>query len=274
MKKCILICLVSSFWLYAKAQNADALISAERDFERACIRHGIRDGFLAFVDSSGIIFTGKGPVNGKLFWTSLPVSNGVFSWTPSYAEMSLSGDWGYTTGNYEHRAKSLDDSVEQSGQYTTVWHKTDAGEWKYLVDIGNVHAPIPLEREGKIISVKKYKASHEKKSPGLAGQEDQFILFFEKNIRNAYQKYAGSKYILNLSGHLPVFSADSAFLRISGLRPVIIYHPSGVFVSKGNDMGAVYGTFTQDHKKGNYLRIWRHEKHGWKIALEVIKQDL
>ena len=76
----------------------------------------------------------------------IPHSHGIFSWAPSYAEISISGNWGYTTGNYEHRAKTLKDAVDDAGQYTTVWQKNVKGEWKYLVDIGNKHAAVPPQK--------------------------------------------------------------------------------------------------------------------------------
>jgi hypothetical protein len=41
--------------------------------------------------------------------------------------------------------------------------------------------------------------------------------------------------------------------------------------SSGNDMAAIFGTIGAGDKSGSYLRIWRHEKYGWKIGLEVIK---
>jgi hypothetical protein len=47
--------------------------------------------------------------------------------------------------------------------------------------------------------------------------------------------------------------------------------PVGLKISPANDLAAVYGTFSHSDKEGNYLRIWRHEKNGWKIALEVIR---
>src|SRR6478736_5771603 len=109
MKICFLFSALLSLWLPIHAQNADALVATETAFEKSCLAKGIRDGFLDWVDSNGITLTKTGTVNAKKFWSSLPTFDGVFSWSPSYAEMSLSGDWGYTTGNFEHRPKTISD---------------------------------------------------------------------------------------------------------------------------------------------------------------------
>lgn len=270
MKKFVLLSFAFSCCSYLMAQNTEALVKAEKDFEKSCLETGIRDGFLAHVDSNGIVFTDKGPVDAKKFWAALPVVESVFTWSPSFAEMSIDANWGYTTGNYEHRPRSLKDTVEDSGQYTTVWHKIENGQWKYLIDIGNRHPHQPLEKAARTIDPKKYGAGKNSREDFLLDQENTFIQIFEKNIGQAYQVNASSQYILNITSRLPVLSADSSIAILSKV-PSLHYMPAGLKISPANDLAAVYGTFGQSGKEGNYLRIWRHEKNGWKIALEVIR---
>ena len=271
MKKSFLFPIFLSFYLPIHAQSASPLIKIEKVFEKSCLEKGIRDGFLAFVDSDGIVLTKKGTTNAKQFWNSLSAFDGIFTWSPSYAEMSNSGDWGYTTGNYEHRPKNITDPVNEYGQYTTIWHKTPDGEWKYLIDIGNVHPPAPLDKQSKTISIKKYSSGMNSEEPMPNEPEKEFILSFENNISDAYQKLASTQYILNLTGHQAITSRDSAIILLRQIQPSLKYHSSGSIISSGKDMLAVYGTFGTDNSGGIYLRIWRHEKDGWKIALEVIK---
>jgi hypothetical protein len=271
MKYSLLFLLSIALYFPLRAQNADPLVNAEKAFEKTCLEKGIRDGFLAHVDSNAIIFTGKGPVNAKQFWASLPVLKGVFSWSASYAEMSISGDWGYTTGNYEHRANTLADTVNDSGQYNTVWHKTENGEWKYLFDMGNAHPPAPLDKYSKTITIEKISDGNKTNSDNIMYLEKGFILSYEKNISDAYQKSGSEKYILNITGYGPVTSTDLAMALIKKNSPAMKYQPAGTIISPGKDLAAVYGSFDRDNGHGSYLRIWRHEKNGWKIALEVIR---
>ena len=272
MKKILLpVLLFSLATMLVRAQNTDALVNAEKAFEKDCLIKGIRDGFLANVDSNAVIVVANGPVNAKKFWASLPVLEGVFSWSASYAEMSVSGDWGYTTGNYEHRAKTLADTVNDWGQYNTVWHKTDNGEWKYLIDMGTPHPPAQLEKFAKSILIEKKSAGENTREDSLINLDKRFISSFEKNMPAAYQTYGSEKYIMTLSGNAAVTSTSQAIYLISKIPSSLKFHATGVKISPAHDMAAVYGDLEKDDKRGNYMRIWRHEKNGWKIALEVIR---
>jgi len=270
MKKLVIVLSFIFFNLPLIAQQTDPLVKAELGFEKTCLEKGLRGGFLANMDSNAIAFTAKGPVAAKPLWTSFPDFEGVFSWSASYAEMSIGGDWGYTTGNFEHRARILQDTVNESGQYTTVWQKNVSGEWKYLIDIGNPHPHSPLKKMAVPVDIEKT-VSPESADHFLPDQENRFIHAYEKNVRSAYQLFGSRKYLLNLTGYQLVTNMDSALLLIEKNESVIKYSPEGVMISSGMDMAAVYGSFDQKGIKGNYLRIWRHEKAGWKIALEVIK---
>jgi ketosteroid isomerase-like protein len=270
MKKVPLFWLLILTTLNIEAQDASPLIAAEKAFEQTCLEKGIRDGFLAFVDSNAIEFGENGPLNGKKFWSSITAFDGVFTWSPSIAEISVSGDWGYTSGNYEHRQKSLTDIPNQFGQYTTVWQRNSNGQWKYLIDIGNPHPKADLDKRTKIIS-----------GVGLADQnanessfldiERSFILAFKKDIGDSYLNFCSNIYYLNFSGYALITIKDSAINLMKNHTSDLNYYPDGTKISGGRDMAAVYGTLSSGTKRGNYLRIWRHEKTGWKIALEVIR---
>jgi hypothetical protein len=271
MKKYFALLILIYFSIRLSAQNAQALATAEKAFEKSCLDSGIRNGFLANVDSNGIEFTEKGPADAKEFWRSLPAFEGIFSWSPSYSELSVSGDWGYTTGNYEHRPKTLKDLPDECGQYTTLWGKNVQGQWKYLMDIGNAHECVPLDKNPKIISIEKYNAGQEAGQEKISAKEKEFIVSVGQNTRDAYLKYGSSKYILNMARHHPVTSRDSAVIILNKMGTIPKYHPAGIKISPGKDMAAAYGTFDSGNKTGSYVRIWRHEKTGWKIALEVIR---
>ena len=271
MKKYFALLILTCLYIHLSAQKSLALVAAEKAFEKSCLDSGIRNGFLANVDSNGIALTKKGPVDAKQFWRSLPAFDGIFSWSPSYSELSTSGDWGYTTGNYEHRPKTLEDAPDECGQYTTLWGKNDRGEWKYLIDIGNSHDCLPLDKNPVIITIEKYDAGHQGSQEKLSGMEKEFIDSFGQNIGDAYLKYGSSKYILNMPQHYPVTSRDSAVILLNKPGTTLKYHPAGIKISPGKDMAAAYGTCEAENKTGSYVRVWRHEKSGWKIALEVIR---
>jgi ketosteroid isomerase-like protein len=252
------------------AQNANPLVKAEIEFQQAVINHGIRDGFLAYVDSSAIVYTGEGLSNAKKFWASLPQFDGIFLWFPDFAEMSLSGDWGYTTGNYEHKPKLMSDPATETGQYSTVWHKTKEGEWKYLIDIGNQHPKAAISNLSKNIQVQKIPAETGADQAELFDLERRFGLALESSKTEAYHNFGSENFIFNLDGYPTIQSAAAAAQQLETVSVHISYHAEGTKISGKKDLAAVYGSLVFGERKGNYLRIWRHEPGGWKIALEAI----
>jgi hypothetical protein len=269
--KYALTALIILLYVHLEAQNAEPLINAEKAFGQSCLKLGIRDGFLAWVDSTGIQVTEKGPVNAQWLWTSIPAFDGIFSWSPSYAEMSISGDWGYTTGNYEHRSKTLQDTVNESGQYSTVWHRNSAGEWKYLIDFGNRHEHLLPDKKAYTISIAKFKSERDNDSAVMVGLDKLFTESLGKNPREAYAKYGSVFYLLNIPQHKLVKGIDDAMPIILSFSTSPAYHVSGIFISTGKDMAVIYGSVNEAGKSGSFMRIWRCEKDGWKIALEVIR---
>ena len=57
---------------------------------------------------------------------------------------------------------------------------------------------------------------------------------------------------------------------IDSLPANISYTTIGFGLSPQNDIGYAYGTLDVNDKHDGYLRIWRREKDGWKIAVEVL----
>ena len=58
------------------------------------------------------------------------------AWTPTKADVSATGDIGYTAGTYEMTMTG----VSEKGKYVTVWKKQSSGEWKAMEDIFNADA--------------------------------------------------------------------------------------------------------------------------------------
>ena len=59
----------------------------------------------------------------------------TLTWEPLDADMSKSGDRGYTYSLYTSFIKA--DSSVMRGKYVTIWKKQSDGLWKYVLDGGN-----------------------------------------------------------------------------------------------------------------------------------------
>src|SRR5204863_8115023 len=93
--------------------------------------------FLQFMDSNAVLLRAHHPpIVGKAaseFIKNSTMGPGVLSWVPTAADLSSSGDLGYTYGIYTlHDLKG-----DLSGTYTTIWKKNGKGKWKFVLDTGN-----------------------------------------------------------------------------------------------------------------------------------------
>lgn len=65
----------------------------------------------------------------------------TISWKTTHAEVSKSGELGFTTGTYEDSFKGPDGkTVNEKGKYVCAWKKQKDGSWKAVHDIWNSDA--------------------------------------------------------------------------------------------------------------------------------------
>ncbi len=74
----------------------------------------------------------------KIWTAMLADPTFTLSWKTLHAEVSASGDLGYTTGSYEDSYKGPDGKlVTEKGKYVCVWKKGKDGVWKAIHDTWN-----------------------------------------------------------------------------------------------------------------------------------------
>jgi ketosteroid isomerase-like protein len=112
---------------------------------KAAAEHGSA-GYMSYyaddaveVPNSAVIIRGK--VNIAKTMGFLDDESNRLSWTPVGADISASGDLGYTYGTYEFRSVGKDGkAVVENGKYTSIWKKQKDGSWKVVLDMGNASA--------------------------------------------------------------------------------------------------------------------------------------
>ena len=119
------------------------LLNVDREFSKASADQGAREAFLLYAAKDVRLFRNDHfPFVGKTAAAdALAPITAEWSWTPSFAGVSVSGDLGYSYGIYELRDKSGAGSVSERGNYARVWKKVD-GAWKLVVDVAD---PLPPE---------------------------------------------------------------------------------------------------------------------------------
>ena len=119
--------------------GADLLRQLEADFVTDVAKHG-HAAFLSYFAEDGVELVDGGGIDSKDAMRKQPPwpDGTTLTWTPVKAEMSASGDLGYTYGNYVYTAKNKEGKlVANYGKYTSIWKKQKDGQWKVVVDMGN-----------------------------------------------------------------------------------------------------------------------------------------
>ena len=122
--------------------TANTMRQLEADFMKAAAEHGSA-GYMSYYADDAVELPNGGPViEGKLNVAKgmgfLDDKNNSLTWTPVGADISASGDLGYTYGTYEFRSRDKDGKVTvEHGKYTSIWKKQKDNNWKVVLDMGN-----------------------------------------------------------------------------------------------------------------------------------------
>jgi ketosteroid isomerase-like protein len=270
MKIFVLLLFIFSSLRVTSQNNLVSLIRAEKDFAAYSVSHNTKAAFLKYLDSTGVVFENGNPVNGIEAWNKKEVRQGILNWHPQFAEISASGNLGYTTGPWTFQPKTITDSIVARGQYATVWHLDKEGNWKFLVDLGINETPIADIKEVEEINVN-LKTYFPIDLSSLLKAEKAFIRQFNKDKIKAYKQCLSKKTVLNRNRHLPATRAEELANSISETPAEIKFQVDHSGISNSGDLGFVYGTSLYKDKKENYLRVWRRENHDWKIAMDVVR---
>jgi len=122
--------------------SAGTLRQLEGEFMKATADHGSVGYMSYYADESVELPNGAPMIQGKVNIAKtmgfLDDKNNQLTWTPTGADISASGDLGYTFGTYEFRSKEKDGNpVVVHGKYTSIWKKQKDGSWKVVLDMGN-----------------------------------------------------------------------------------------------------------------------------------------
>src|SRR6266542_6657661 len=101
--------------------EANALLAREREFSNASAARGAQKAFDAYAAEVRVFRNKNLPFVGKANATAaLHSSSVVWTWEPAFADVSRSGDVGYTYGTYKLAKKDATEKVE-IGNYYRIW---------------------------------------------------------------------------------------------------------------------------------------------------------
>src|SRR5262249_38123899 len=140
------MCLsVAPVLLAPRTTSADAdaapIVAAERGFAAQVRTAGVRDGFLAWLAPTSVVFR-PGPVSGtKTYEKERAGWHGLLAWTPMHAAISADRKLGWSTGPWAWSKDSTQKKPDAHGEYMSVWRQQADGSWKAVLDCGIGHPP-------------------------------------------------------------------------------------------------------------------------------------
>jgi ketosteroid isomerase-like protein len=284
----IIICLSIFFSLGGSiSRGLSGLVDEEYAFAQTSLNEGIRTAFLTYLSDNAIIFT-PDITNGKEWHTNRQPSENILNWKPIFADISVSGELGYTTGPWEFSTGAEPDKPVAFGHYVSIWQKQSDNKWKVIVDMGISHASnetynlsnISKENilQGSSFDVKSDQNNEEILS-SLKKTDVEFVrLSKSEGFKKAAITFAGKDVRLYRDEHLPAVGKVASLELIEEENYSSIWDPHYYGVSKSGDLGYTYG-ITEYVKPGDkdeqinrstYLRIWKKEAYGkWQLVLNI-----
>jgi ketosteroid isomerase-like protein len=250
----------------------DSMVATEFAFAQTASQRNVRDAFLAYIANDGILFR-PGPVSGRAALLAQQPSADKLAWRPIYAEISASGDLGYTTGPWSlHPASG---AAPGYGHFVTVWRKLADGTWRFALDIG-IRAPADTAYPYR---VEQSRPAPARGAPGTL-----------RDVLHADSALAGAAISRGYPAALLDMLAEGGRILRNGQRPAAGAAAARAFLTDGamtwrtiagdistaGDLGYTYGSYelrsvANTTESGNFLHIWRRGPNSaWRIVVDLL----
>lgn len=246
---------------------AVSLAQAERAFAAQSVRENGRAAFLAHFASDGMLVR-----NG---WTAAmpaleaqPVAPLVLDWHPVYVEAARSGDLGLSTGPWTITPRDPGRPVAH-GSFVSLWGR-DGGPWKVMADIGIPHPDGSLDDAA--LETRVDDGSRCAHPPSLEQAEQRFAALAERgDVRSALRALSAVDLRLYREGRPPRLGREAALAGSAAEASARRYSVQVAKVARSGELGFAYGTYSgvRDPEHGAWLRVWRCEREGWRVALDI-----
>lgn len=264
----------------AAADAASVIVVHERAFAASVRSLGVRDGFLDWLSSTGIVFR-PGPVIGRTVYEKQPRGwNGLLAWNPVRAAISSDGKLGWSTGPWTWRSDSTAKQAGAHGEYMSVWRRTVEGRWKVALDCGIGH-PAPAAVETTVSYSAPVPGARLGSQPLAARQSlYQADASFARtsateSVPTALGKYATDDIIVLREGLQRQSNRGEALAALAGREAQARLVSTAQYIAESGDLGYTYGTFvtgpTAAPDSAWYVHIWhRGPSATWRLACQVV----
>jgi hypothetical protein len=238
---------------------AGSLAEAESAFAAHSVREDMRRAFLAAFADEGVFVQG-GWVRARETLTPLPAPPIVLEWRPVYVEAARSGDLGLSTGPWKRTPRAGGES--DYGQYVSVWRR-EGEAWKVLVDIGIAHSG-PRLWDAPLRTV----VGAGSAGANVDAAEDAFEARAKRDgSLAAYGAFAAAdmRFYREEAGPLQGRGSALAFIAKGDAHPA--FERDASVTAASGELAFVRGRSSDPGTA--FLRVWRREGAGWRIAMDV-----
>lgn len=252
-------------------KGLSGLVNAERAFARFTESHTIRDGFLEFMDSTGLIFQQGRPMNAHQVYQRQKAGSAVLSWAPDFAVVSASGDMGVTSGPYLLRAGSITDTPVARGYFSSIWRMNAHGEWKNLADLGTASPTAALPVKDIVSFSLPRQNPPDRLLTSLLLLDSLLNTAITGRNSQGWEQFLTAKTRVNLDRQAPASGEKQVTAALLQAPDQLQLAAIGSGISPAGDFAYTYGVVTNGMRKENYLRAWICRRKEWKLILQTIK---
>jgi len=248
----------------------ETLAAAESAFAAQSVREGMRAAFLAWLAPDATLFR-DGPVDGPATIAAKPDPPIVLDWRPVFVETAASGDLGLSTGPWKMTSRTDPAAAPRHGQFVSVWKREPGGPWRVRVDLGISHpgpalAQSPLEAR-----------TTPPAEPGVTATIADAEREFSRRAREAgdaaaYAASVSPSVRLYREGAAPLLGRAAALEALAAGAPRTFWTLESHEAAASGEFGYAIGRYgpAEGVTAGHYVRVWRRESGGWRIAADVV----
>lgn len=255
--------------------SLEEVVAAERAFARMAADSTVQNAFLTWLAPDAILFR-PGPVDGPAWLRDNPMPAELrLEWQPAFADVSLDGSAGYTTGPWQSGTRG--GPPGGFGRYVTVWRRTQ-DRYRAVIDFGTggeseatmsdlASSPEP----GHSIAATDHGSAIE--SVRLADEDLGHALASSGTA--AWPEYAHADVRWLRDGEAPAVGPDVAPDDVWGRAFLTL----GADAADSGDLAWSWGAWQpagelRSDPSGHYLRIWRRGDDGsWRVVLEAVSRS-
>ncbi|RZK82120.1 MAG: nuclear transport factor 2 family protein [Pedobacter sp.] len=275
-KKILYTIIAASITFSGYAQKSDgstkSLVKAEEEFAESLAKNGTKTAYTTFAAADGLVFR-PNPVNAKTFYGTQPVEKNV-TWTPVYAKVSRSGDFGFTTGPFTVGGNNY-------GQYFSVW-KAVNDKWELALDLGVSHNK-PLNKVSTQIVEPKdhYKPTFlndKQRATGaeiIGTTEETLNTLLKTHGVSAFAGFVNPDVRVLFPGYEPIIGKDKAVAFFNSMFGKVTLKRTKVKKADGGDLAYTYGVTAIDYKADlresfNYVFVYERQPDAmWNLIAMV-----